>query len=242
MRQGLPRATQPGQPVFLDHCVPVLPNTHHPTDRKPLCPAHPLPWANCYVDASPDFNFVEIRVTATPRDYTVVLPCDEDNMDYIIDRFGDDRWEHPDRVDNMQRGDIEAIAALALPPSPTSAFNIPLPFAPLLDSVEVAPDGNDDPDLDELAHAHMPDVAEDDVSIIASDDEVSLAEADRPAHPDDLDVNLLFQMEAMFDTSGNVNDPVVNVWYDLDMIHEVLDPLLFLEERAKIRECVLSTV
>lgn len=29
-------------------CIPVLPNTEHPTGRKPLCPIRPLPWPNCY--------------------------------------------------------------------------------------------------------------------------------------------------------------------------------------------------
>ena len=56
-------------------------------------------------------------------------------------------------------------------------------------------------------------------------------------NPEDFDMNLMLQMEAMFDTSGDVNDPIVNVWYDLDMVQEIPDPLLFLEERAKIKEC-----
>ncbi|VDB91451.1 unnamed protein product [Peniophora sp. CBMAI 1063] len=237
VRQGVPPATQAGQPVFQDHCIPILPNTFHPTGRKPLCPAHPLPWRDCYIDSSLDFNLLDVRVTATPRDYTVVLPCDEDQMDYMVDRMGDDLHEHFARVDGWQRGDVGAVAALALPPSPRSAFKVPLPPSPIHASVDL-PDGYTNPRHVAFVPIQSSCAAEDDVSIIASDDGGSTDEAGRPTHPDDFDRDLMLLMEDMFDTSGDVNDPVVNVWYDLDMVREIPDPRLFLEERAKIREII----
>lgn len=57
-------------------CTPVLPNTHHPTSRRALCPVRPLPWANCY---HASFETVTVRVPtqfADAREATT-LPFEE---------------------------------------------------------------------------------------------------------------------------------------------------------------------
>lgn len=47
---------------------------------------------------------------------------------------------------------------------------------------------------------------------------------------------LLFQ--SMMNDPGDVDTPVVNIWYDLDMVTEINDPDLFFEEQAKIKRQV----
>ncbi|KZV69660.1 hypothetical protein PENSPDRAFT_725887 [Peniophora sp. CONT] len=235
VRQGPPRATRPGQPVFRDYCIPILPNTKHPTGRKPLKPAQPLPWQDCYIDTSPDFNFTEVRVSAAPRDYTCVLPCGREEILDTMEMMATDGVLLERRLASIGRGALDAIASLALPPSPTSAFKVPLPPSPVTEEIELP----EDTALVERCTSSglfMSNPAEDDVSIIASDDAESIPDDNQSAHDPGFDIGLLLHLETMFDTSGDVNDPVVNVWYDLDMVKEVLDPIHFLEERAQIRQ------
>ncbi|VDB91444.1 unnamed protein product [Peniophora sp. CBMAI 1063] len=237
VRQGPPRATQPGQIVFRDYCIPVLSNTTHPTGRKPLRPALPLPWPDCYLDTHNDFNFTQVRVSSTPRDYTCVLPCAREEILDAKEMMANDCVIFDRRTDDMQEGVLEAIDAVALPPSPTSAFKIPLPPSPMILKAKLP---------EAVAHTHTGlgvtpaelDMTEDDVSIIASDDATSVIQDSQSTPVSDVDIGLLMHLETLFDTSGYVNDPVVDIWYDLDMVPEVIDPVYFFEERAQVRRII----
>ncbi|VDB91440.1 unnamed protein product [Peniophora sp. CBMAI 1063] len=237
VRQGPPRATQPGQILFRDFCIPVFPNTIHPTGRKPLRPVLPLPWRDCYLDTHPDFNFTQVRVSSTPRDYTCVFPCAREQILDAKEMAANDCVIFDRRTDGMKQGVLEAIATAALPPSPTSAFKVPLPPSPVIVEANLPEDVAHTP-ADLGVALVEPEVTGDNVSIIASDDEMSVCEDGQSAPDSDVDIGLLLHLETMFDTSGNVNDPVVDIWYDLDMVPEVIDPIYFLEERAQVRRII----
>ncbi|KAK7030871.1 hypothetical protein VNI00_013981 [Paramarasmius palmivorus] len=49
VHQGLKYKDELGQEVDPGMCVPVLPNTSHPSGRPPLNPVQHLPWDDCYV-------------------------------------------------------------------------------------------------------------------------------------------------------------------------------------------------
>lgn len=76
LRSGLPRSV-PEEFIDQNMCVPVFPNTKHPS-REPLTPTKPLPsnWSNCY---HASFETVTLRapVAYAKRDLAVNLPKDE---------------------------------------------------------------------------------------------------------------------------------------------------------------------
>ena len=45
-----------------------------------------------------------------------------------------------------------------------------------------------------------------------------------------------FWAKGMIDSSGCVDNPVVDVWYDLEMLEDVPDVSLFLKECLRIRQ------
>ena len=51
-------------------------------------------------------------------------------------------------------------------------------------------------------------------------------------------IDMLLRVEAMMETEGDLRDPVVDTWYDLDMVTEVLDPVLFLQDVKRLKQCV----
>ena len=59
--------------------------------------------------------------------------------------------------------------------------------------------------------------------------------------PGDIDIGFLQHFEQLLDNAGSINDPVVDVWYDLNMVKEVVDVPLFLEELAQIRRWATLT-
>ena len=74
----------------------------------------------------------------------------------------------------------------------------------------------------------------DHVSMTGSDDSRS-SKGVPTRSPGEMDVGFLQDFERFLDSSGSVDDPVVNIWYDLDMVKEPVDISLFLEECAQIR-------
>lgn len=76
LRTGLPKAS-PDEDIERDMCIPVFPNTNHPT-RKPVKPSEPLPsgWENCY-HASFEAVTLRVPVTYANDDLAITMPTDE---------------------------------------------------------------------------------------------------------------------------------------------------------------------
>lgn len=235
LRKGLPPTAPPDS--FSDLCIPVLPNTYHPTGYDPLRPAHPLPWDDCYISFTSQINFRALRVKTTPRDYTPVLPVDDplevwrlhcimDDSDALVKK----------RVRGLQEGSLEAIATIPLPESPSCARHLTPPGTPSGDGVDQ--NNKDDAFMSSSVSSRAPglEVADsDDVSMIGSIDAPESHTGKAALSPDDIDIDLLREFETMFDSAGSVDDPVVDIWYDLDMVKEVNDLSLFHDECAQIR-------
>ena len=78
-------------------------------------------------------------------------------------------------------------------------------------------------------------VNHDEVSMIGSEsDAETLPEASNSA--DCLPTDMMLRFEDLLRNSGDFNHPVVDIFYDLNMISDVLDPDLFFEELAQIKE------
>ncbi|VDC06765.1 unnamed protein product, partial [Peniophora sp. CBMAI 1063] len=84
----------------------------------------------------------------------------------------------------------------------------------------------------------------DEVSIIASDDDLSVNERNDVEHAgvdddrSDEQLDLMLHFEDFINDTGDLHDPVVNVWYDLDMITEVTDPIHYIRVCAEIKKIV----
>lgn len=243
VRKGLPPTSPPDS--FSDMCIPVLPNTYHPTNVEPLRPLHPLPWEDCYISFSNQLNYRDLRVKTTPRDYTGVLPVDDSNELFRLDCMIDDSaGVVKQRMLGLQEGSLEAIATIPLPDSPLSS-QLAFRSAPELEE-----------NMDDQAHADAESVSSlasssevrldavhaDDISMIGSiESDTSQGQAKHPALSPEADIEFLLAFENMIDSTGSVNNPVVDIWYDLDMIKDLPDVLLFVEECAQIRQYAVST-
>ena len=80
LRKGIPPLAHPHS--YPDLCIPVLPNTYHPSGYEPLrlLNLHPLPWDGCYISATDELGFRKLRVTTTVRDYTPILPLEPEEL------------------------------------------------------------------------------------------------------------------------------------------------------------------
>ncbi|VDB96076.1 unnamed protein product [Peniophora sp. CBMAI 1063] len=254
VRQGLPTVLNPPWDTP-DMCYPIAPNTFHPKGRETIRPVQPLPLPDCYFDTtSPFLAYLRCRVTTTPRDYTPVLPMPISQLSRLQWLMSDEVIYRSELRDRIAEGDLDAIAMLPLPPSPVSAYNVPLPSSepssPVLDGMRSAEpdtgyhsDGNTEEDASE-ADALSRHSSHDEVSIIASDDDLSVNERRDVEHADDNDdrsdeqLDLMLHFEDFIKDTGDLHDPVVDVWYDLDMITEVTDPIHYIRVCAEIRKIV----
>ncbi|KZV69684.1 hypothetical protein PENSPDRAFT_753203 [Peniophora sp. CONT] len=237
LRQGRPEPRLSGVD-YEDSCIAVLPNDVPLPDRPTVRPAHPLPWNDCYLDTTYGFPR-PCRVASVGRDYVPVLPM----LDAEIIRIQDCLQEHLSRVATLRReygdGWPEPFDFVKLPPSnpsevpasksePTEARapgqNTEHPSRPVLPSHS---------DVDAVRDAS---VASDEVSIIESEDGSQDERApEREAEPgDEEDLNMFLAFESMINVVGNIWDPVVDVWYDLDVVTEILDPVHFLEDVKRL--------
>ncbi|KZP03833.1 hypothetical protein FIBSPDRAFT_449638 [Athelia psychrophila] len=75
LRSGLP-SSSPDEHIDKHMCMPVLPNTDHPT-RQSLEPSKPLPdtWKNCYL-ASFEAAILRIPISRANDDLAVTMPFD----------------------------------------------------------------------------------------------------------------------------------------------------------------------
>jgi len=228
VRRGLPKLFTPYDTV--DMCIPIWPNTVHGQLREPLHPAHPLAWPDCYVDMTTYFPIM-CRVTTAKRDYTPVLPLNVSSIVHMYHCYNVDGETRFDLQDRVMDGELDAIASLPLPPSPISAFRVPLPPSPppspiiCYDGMDAHRATNPNDVTHDSTHA-------DDVSVIASDDDDGIKDEDRAS------LSVLLAFEDLINNAGDVNDPVVDIWYDLDMISDVTDPSLLLDEMTEIKKVI----
>lgn len=132
-----------------------------------------------------------------------------------------DSWREPlDLVEATPLSPIPEVRA-AMQPSDVS----PLSPDPL--------DGRASPPHDDTDH----------VSIIASDDgSESMDDGSNSDSGDSEDLDMLLNFENMMFNAGELHDPVVNVWYDLDVVEEIVDPVHFLADVKRLRMCVLISI
>ncbi|VDB91445.1 unnamed protein product [Peniophora sp. CBMAI 1063] len=239
LRKGLPPTAPPGS--FADLCIPALPNTFHPTVTEPLRPIHPLPWDDCYISATDDLGFRNLRVKTTSRDYTPILPLEPEEVWRLTCFIDDSEAVTEERMRRIRRGSLNVIADIPLPESPTSAKPLSLPDPPIMDRAEPPTDGLSVHSLSSSYVQRLNGLSthDDDASMIGSIDTASSSPGGLPSPcSDDIDVGFIQQFEHFLNNGGSVDDPVVDIWYDLDMVKEVVDISLFLKEIAQIRQVI----
>ncbi|KZV69685.1 hypothetical protein PENSPDRAFT_753204 [Peniophora sp. CONT] len=231
VRKGRPQPRLPGIDSA-DSCIAILPNDMIVLDRLPVTPAHPLPWSDCYIDATWGFP-CGCRVTSTDRDYVPVLPILDTEL-MRIEEILQDFWTlHHDRkeqgVDWPDPFDLVSLPALPTSDAhdnDTKASAFTQPAGQSLQAVL--------PLRSETDAGQGVDTQADEISIIESDDgsqDVRVA----PETGDDKDLDMFLAFESMMKNEGDLRDPVVNVTYDLDVITEIVDPIHFLEDVKRLR-------
>ncbi|VDB91467.1 unnamed protein product [Peniophora sp. CBMAI 1063] len=233
VRQGLPKGRLPGYDSP-DSCVAILPNTHQVASREPVCPAQPLPWEDCYIDATYGFPFA-CRVTSTKRDYYGVLPMLDEEFIRVANHCFESNWElmkalrDEHGADWRQPQPLDLVDATPLLQSPNDG-SLSQQF--IAGSSHMRDDLPDDSALSLYGES-------DDISMIGSDDgdaPRSESESQRKKRIRELEYELrvLSEHGPRLPTAEQLRKPIVNVWYDLDMITEIVDPVHFLEDVKRI--------
>ncbi|KZV62003.1 hypothetical protein PENSPDRAFT_692902 [Peniophora sp. CONT] len=236
VRKGRPEPRLPDYDSQ-DSCIAILPNDTHVASHPPVRPAHPLPWDECYLDATYGFPS-SCRVTSTRRDYVPVLPIRNSEVIRIRNCF-QPYWStlHDLHVSNStdlpQPFDFISLPSLPslkdslvenAPVAPSHAHPGPAETVPHHED-KIVHEGNGRLDTGSVS---------DNVSIIGSEDSVrDASDSDDGAGEEELDMLLTF--ESMMTNVGELRDPVVNVWYDLDVVSEIVDPVHFLEDVKRLR-------
>ena len=76
------------------------------------------------------------------------------------------------------------------------------------------------------------------ISIIASDDGDSEPEHKHPNRDHEYDLRILREHGPQLPTPKELRTPVVSVWYDLDMVTEIVDPVHFLQDVKRLHAYV----
>ncbi|VDB96075.1 unnamed protein product [Peniophora sp. CBMAI 1063] len=247
VRQGLPTLYSPPW-ASPDMCYPILPNTTHPTRTETVQPIHPLPLDNCYIDTTASFlDSIRCRVTTLPRDYTPVLPVPMSQLTHLRALFSDEVADLEDLEERLEMGDVDVIASIPLPTTPLSAFQVPLPPSPSpAPQEDLGPSDlgmtcdpcSSEAETSEFAVKHA---VGDEVSMIGSEDSnSSIVEGSEGPGSEAADDQLfeMLRFENMLNDMGDLHDPVVHVSYDLDMVSEVEDPMLFIKVRDQLRRII----
>ncbi|KAI0629528.1 hypothetical protein C8Q77DRAFT_292120 [Trametes polyzona] len=117
-----------------DMCVPIYPNTSHPTDRRPVRPEEPFPFHNCYHWLEMD---MDVRVLARPewfdRHKAIKLSSDEE---YEMDMF----WslDHTRILDERDAALSAMIPAVGSPSTPPAQPSSPLPEPDTTSPVDIS--------------------------------------------------------------------------------------------------------
>ena len=172
------------------------------------------------MDTTYGFPF-SCRVTSIKRDYTPVLPTLDDEITRVEDYF-EARYTVLHKLRRERGADwrepLDLVEATSLLPTCSTAQPTALP-----------------PDVDHIdTRAALPHDSPDDVSIIGSDEgEHNHSDSDSDSD-DEEELNMLLTFEHMLFDLGELRNPVVNVWYDLDTITEIVDPVHFLEDVKRL--------
>ncbi|VDB86887.1 unnamed protein product [Peniophora sp. CBMAI 1063] len=242
VRRGMPRARKPPFDAP-ETCIPILPNTSHPLSRNPVRPAQPLPWPDRYLETT--FGLpVSCRITTTQRNYTSVLPISIPDLIKMRKYVREDQERRFDLRDRLRAGSLDAVASIPLPASPDRS-TASLQAGPLFSpgsTLSVKRDRENT--LSDTASSRSSvsspgqNADADVISIIASDnsdiDDEIQDDRDREHHRQ-LDLGMMLHFQDFMNDTGDLDDPVVNVWYDLDEVSEIHDPDLFLEECAQVK-------
>ncbi|VDB83419.1 unnamed protein product [Peniophora sp. CBMAI 1063] len=192
-------------------CVPILPNDTPFGGRQPLEACAPFPWPNCYIST---FDTKDCRVTTAKRDYSPVLCLIPLRMAARTYRtIAKDSFSLGNFYDRRRAGDAEVLGRMPFSPSPEPSDD-PFPFLP------PAPESTSDAEVasgstfapQDNTRPNDPPTSSKSLSDLTSATPINTALA-----------------TALF-SSGDTRDPVVNIWYDLDMVSEVRDPELFMKE------------
>ncbi|VDB83417.1 unnamed protein product [Peniophora sp. CBMAI 1063] len=198
-------------------CIPIHPNSECFGERPPIEACAPFPWPNCYLST---FTTKQFRVTTARRDYSPVLciPTSESSVDIFM-TINRDAHSRADFYERRREGDPDALALMPFSPGPESPSD-PLSFLPASPS-PVASEEHDAVDC-EGTHVSSPNAGLTDTP----------ATAFSPKGLSDITSASSFKhilASAMFD-SGSNEYPIVDIWYDLDMVPEVRDPEGFMVE------------
>ncbi|VDC07842.1 unnamed protein product [Peniophora sp. CBMAI 1063] len=233
VRRGRPTPRLPDVDTE-DSCLAISPNETSVLDQPAVRPVQPLPWDDCYLDMTYGFPR-PCRVTSIERDYVPVLPI---SVPEIL-RIQDHTQEHLSRIASLRRehGDAwpQSLDLVQLPTSspldvPSSKNeSMPVQAAASRSEPELPPNLGAETERDANAAA-------DDVSIIESEDGNDGVQQDEraPEPGDEEELNMMLAFESMMNNVGDFRDPVVNVWYDLDVITEIVDPIHFLEDVKRL--------
>ncbi|VDC07229.1 unnamed protein product [Peniophora sp. CBMAI 1063] len=190
-------------------CIPILPNADCYGGRQPIAPIAPFPWPDCYIST---FTAEPCRITTAKRDYSQVLFSPNDLGNARANRLtAEDRERLFTLKERRDRGDAEALERL---PPTTVGLSTDLSFLPPLPA-ETSPDGP----VNQLPKSP------------SSEEFPAFDMADFPPEL----AGFGFLAAALFNP-GSVDLPVVNIWYDLDMVTEVRDPQLFATECEMIEK------
>ncbi|KZV59994.1 hypothetical protein PENSPDRAFT_659806 [Peniophora sp. CONT] len=231
--QGVPRTSE-----YCDEtpaCIPIHPNAEGYGGRLPLEPCAPFPWPDCYISTFTTKNF---RVTTAKRDYSPLLCLTSYNSAATAHGIiSEDKFVRADFYRRRRLEDPEALARMPFSPSPEPACD-PLAFLPL------PPGGASSEDCSTAVSNISSSATQLPSSMLtATTSNGTRPLVDGAAWPDASSttasksiselgsastVNAMLA-SAMFD-SGSNDWPVVNIWYDLDMVSEVRDPELFMKE------------
>ncbi|VDC07833.1 unnamed protein product [Peniophora sp. CBMAI 1063] len=223
VRKGRPQPRLPNVDT-VDSCFAILPNDASIPNRPTVCPAQPLPWDDCYLDTTYGFPY-PCRVTSISRDYTSVLPM----LDREIIRIRNILQKHRFGLTNirMEQGDKwpQPFDFVELPPLPVATTEVD-------EGAESNASGQPARNESDPVPSNHPD----DISIIGSDDgsQSEHHDADAPEAGDEEGLEMFLAFESMMSDVGDLRDPVVDVWYDLDMVTEIVDPVHFLEDVKRL--------
>ncbi|VDC01581.1 unnamed protein product [Peniophora sp. CBMAI 1063] len=215
-----------------DSCISILPNDTAVSSCPPVRPAHPLPWGDCYLDATYGFP-QSCRVTSTRRDYVPVLPI----LDSEVIRITSHLRPYWSKIHDLNTGNganwsqpLDFVSPAPLSSKECSADGVPAPSEGAHPSV-IDSTGNLRVVSVDKAEPN-PNSAQDDVSVIASDD--GARNEPEPDTDAEEDLDMLLNFESMMMDAGEVRDPVVNVCYNLDVVTEIVDPVHFLEDVKRL--------
>ncbi|KZV69683.1 hypothetical protein PENSPDRAFT_725927 [Peniophora sp. CONT] len=237
VRKGRPQPRLPAVDTE-NSCFAILPNDTPVPDRPTVRPAHPLPWDDCYLDTTYGFPR-PCRVTSVGRDYVPVLPM----LDAEIIRIRNILQDHRSRLAAMSREQGDAW------PQPFDFVTLPALNPPEASVAHIEPAEACVP-VQSVERSHEPEqsahlgadvvrdtsAASDEVSIIGSEDgsQDGRAPEREPEPGDEEELEMFLTFESMMNNVGKLRDPVVNVWYDLDMVTEIPDPVHFLEDVKRL--------